>query len=725
MSATCNFLLEIGVEELPARVLQPISEHIKTSLENLFISNSLSFSDFNIAYTPRRLFFEVKDLVAASSDKQLEIKGPPANVAFVDGKYTQAALGFAAKNGVKEADLYIDNAYVYARVSQQGVSTAALLEANIARIITETPGERFMRSADGSLKFSRPLRWIMALMVGAKPEILKIELDGLGAGDISYGHRFLSPEAFRVTSAEQYRSELTKRGVILELAERKQLVRDKSIALAATLKAEVQIDESLLEEVINLVENPEPILCEFNEQFMKIPQQVLITVMAKHQRYFPLLRDGKLIPYFIAVSNNPLAAARANIKSGNEKVIIPRFKDAEFFVEEDSKTTLSQRLPKLEKINFQAGNMLQKAHRIQTITKYMLEELAPNYPTNPTRAEAENLNDKNQSKAILEAALLAKADLTSHLVFEFTELQGEIGGVYAAREGLDKVLACSIGEHYMPRFAGDNLPSSIGGKIISVADRLDTLVCFFAAGKIPKGSADPFALRRQANGLLEIVLHSHWIINLDKLVDYVVDLAAAEFGTGRLFSKSRGSGESKKTIEVPEFDWNLARTSVKEFLIQRLPFVFEISHKNTEINKAVLEAANPLVDLNRRHMMVHLMYNLRARPEFPSLVEAITRVVNIGDRSIGAKVSEGSLNNEHEQSVYACFKHLDVLLAKPTYYEPLAEAEFLKAVEPVNKFFDNVLVNDKDDKVKINRHALVNYGASVFEQVCAFKLLSV
>jgi glycyl-tRNA synthetase beta chain len=297
--------------------------------------------------------------------------------------------------------------------------------------------------------------------------------------------------------------------------------------------------------------------------------------------------------------------------------------------------------------------------------------------------------------------------------------------VYASREGLGETISKAIGEHYMPRFAGDSLASTIGGKIISVADRLDTLICFFAAGKIPKGSADPFALRRQANGLLETILHSHWIINVDKLIDFAVDLAATEFGTGRIFTKSRGSGDAKKTTEVPEFDWELARTSIKEFLIQRLPFVFEISHKNTEINKAVLEIGSPLVDLNRRHMMVHLMYNLRARPEFPNLVEAITRVVNIGDRSVGAKVTEKSFITEHEKSVYACFKHLDTLLTKPTYYEPLAETEFLKAVEPVNMFFDNVLVNDKDEQVKVNRHALVNYGASLFEQVCAFKLLSV
>ncbi len=723
MAATKNFILEIGVEELPAKLLAPISNHIKEALVTLIKDSGLSFKDVITAYTPRRLFFEITDLAAASSDTELEIKGPPANIALKDGKPTQAALGFATKNNADAATLYERDGYVYAKVLQRGVSTAELLTTNIARIIAEVPGERFMRTADGTLKFSRPVLWIVALLGS---DLLKFSLEGLEASDISYGHRFLAPEAFKVKDSKQYRAELAKRSVILEASERKDLVRAKCAAIAKSLDAEIPIEEELLDEIVNLVEMPEPILCDFDKKFLEIPAQVLITVMAKHQRYFPLLKNGELMPYFVAVSNNPLSQARANIKSGNEKVITPRFKDAEFFVKEDAKLTLAQRSTKLEKINFQAGNMLQKSQRMVKITEYIINELKDVYANNPTISAGENLLDSKQVAAILEAALLAKSDLTTHLVFEFTELQGEIGGVYARKQGLSDITSNAIGEHYKPRFAGDELPATIGAKIISIADRLDTLVCFFAAGKVPKGSADPFALRRQANGLLEIVLHCHLILNLDKLIDFAVSLAETEFGEGRTFTKSRGSGDNKKTTETKEFDWAFARIELKEFLRQRLPYIFEIFHKDTVINKAIIEAGDPLVDLNRRHMMTHLMYKLKGHSDFFKVVEAISRIVNIGDRSIGTKVNESKFVTEQEKAAYSCFKHLDSLLKNPTLYEePFGAEELVAAVDPVNKFFEAVHVNDPDMELKINRHALVNYGASLFEQVCAFKLLNV
>jgi len=722
MAVTKNFMLEIGVEELPAKLLAPITNHIKDSILNLLAESGIEHGDTNIAYTPRRLFIEIASLSAGSSDTELEIKGPPANIALKDGKPTQAALGFAAKNNTDSSKLFERDGYVYAKVLQRGVSSSELLETNLARIIAEVPGERFMRWADGSLKFSRPVLWIVALLGS---DLLKINLEGLESSNISYGHRFLAPEAFKVKDAKQYISELAKRGIVLEASERKDLVRAKCAEIAKSLQAEIPIAEDLLDEIVNLVENPEPILCDFDPKFLEIPAQVLITVMAKHQRYFPVLRDGILMPYFVAVSNNPLKQARANIKAGNEKVIIPRFKDAEFFVQEDAKTTLQERLSKLEKINFQAGNMLQKSKRIEKIAAYLLEELKANYAGNPTKTNDENLAEAKQITAIKQAALLAKADLTTHLVFEFTELQGEIGGVYAAKQELGEIVAAAIGEHYKPRFAGDELPSNIGAKLISIADRLDTLVCFFAAGKTPKGSTDPFALRRQANGLLEIVLHSHLIINLNSLIDYAANLAEAEFGAGKTITKSRGSGENKKTTEQPEFDWNYARSELKEFLRQRLPSIFEIFHKDTVINKAILEAVDPLSDLNSRHMMTHLMYKLRDSSAYPSLVEAITRVMNIADRNAGTEVKQDKFSTHYESVLYQELANLDKMLSKPTLYDELfAAEELVKLAAPIKNFFDNVLVNDPDPEIKTNRHALVNYGASLFGRICAWGLLS-
>ena len=706
MSASTSFIFEIGLEELPARVLQPISHHIKERLEALFQANELSYSSFVTAYTPRRLFFAVRGLSEGSQDTEREIKGPPASIGFQNAAFTQATKGFLAKHSLslEEAEqngsIYIKDAYVYLRILQKGLSTKTLLEQNLGSIINSTPGERFMRSGCGQLKFSRPIRWLMALLVSDTRQVLDIELEGLRAQALSYGHRFLSGAGFEVFSETQYREELANRGVVLEAEDRKSLIISKSQELAKSLSAEVEIHPELLDEIANLVENPAPILCEFDAEFLKIPQQVLITVMAKHQRYFPLLKQGTLIPYFIAISNNPRPEALANIKAGNEKVIIPRFKDAEFFVGEDSKLSLEARLSKLEGLRFQAGNMLSKAYRIQKISEYIIQELAPTYDANPTRREPESLEDSKQVANILKAALLSKADLTSTLVFEFTELQGEIGGIYAQREGLATDIAQAISEHYKPRFAGDELPNNIGAKIISIADKLDTLCCFFAAGKIPKGSADPFALRRQANGLLEIILHSHLILDIEKLIDHCIGLASPE---------------------APKLKWEEASSTLKDFLLQRLAFVFEIYHKETQINKAILAGDKVLANLNSKHMMTHMLYEAAKDPAYPTLIEAATRILNI---SKNIKNNQAPLIkdfvNEEEKALYNCFVELDACMSRTAPYESMPSSALFNITEPTKEFFAKVLVKDPDPKLKANREALLSYASSLLRKICDF-----
>lgn len=726
-SALKNFILELGVEELPAGLVRGISEHIKNSIANLLKENEIAFKEIENQYTPRRLFFCVHELEAQVADKELEIKGPPEKIA-VQGSgntltYTQAALGFAKKNGVEESQLTVKDGYVYAKVFVKGVSSQKLLEENLESILNSVPGERFMRWANGEVKFSRPIQWLASVIYDEKScETLSFNLENLASANKSYGHRFLGPEAFEIKSREQYINELRDKGVYIDVAERKQVIRTKSEELAKSINGKVEIDEELLDEVANLVENPTPVLCEFDKQYLEVPECVLVTVMAVHQRYFPVYdSNSKLLANFITVSNNPLPEAKQNIKSGNEKVIIPRFKDAEFFFKEDSKLSLEKRLEKLEKINFQAGNLFQKAQRIQKISEFLAKELSAKYDLNPAKLVDENLDAESQ-KNISRAALLSKSDLTSQMVFEFTELQGEIGGIYAAREKEAQQVADAISEHYRPRYAGDNIPSNIGAKIISVADKLDSIACIFALGKIPKGSADPFALRRQANGLLEIIIHSHFILDVDKLIDFSIDLAKAQFGSGRKITKTRGKGDNKKVIETDEFDWEEARANVKDFISQRLEFVFAINHKDLETNKAVLASPETLTKLNTKHMMIHYVMSLKEDSRWSELLEALTRISNIGDKTLGLEVDEAKFTDASEKEFFSALKDLNSEFDKEIINEVNIDREKIFAlIKPIHKFFDNVLVNDEDQDIRKNRHSLVNFANSLALKIADFK----
>jgi glycyl-tRNA synthetase beta chain len=390
------------------------------------------------------------------------------------------------------------------------------------------------------------------------------------------------------------------------------------------------------------------------------------------------------------------------------------------------KISLEDRLNKLSKLNFLKGNMLDKSKRLSKISSFILKELDKHFHLNPHKGPLDRIDPS--TKALIEtAALLCKTDLSTNLVFEFTELQGEIGGVYALKSGLDELIAHAIGDHYKPRFAGDELPTTIGGKIIAIADKLDNLVCSFALGKIPSGSADPFALRRQANGLLEIILHSHLVIDISSLVDHVCKLQEEEFGNGELITKIKGRGSDRQEVQVQELNWQGTSESVKDFLRQRLEFVFEIYHKHKDINKAVIANGDPLSDLNKRHMFVHTLYALKERPEeFKDLVSAVSRIINISKAasSAGLSIIPDLFETEQEKNLYETIQILDIADSQKVAYEPLLSPnQILQIIKPVNNFFDNVLVNAEKEEIRNNRKALVNYANSLLSELADFSLL--
>ena len=712
-----DFLFELGAEELPAGQIKNIADYFSSKITEKLEEAEISFSSNTSYYTPRRLTFLFKDISLEVQDKEVEVKGPPEKIAKAeDGNLTQAAQGFLKKNNAQEADAFFKDGYLYLKQTIKGQNAKAVLENSLAEIIANTPGVRFMRWGNSDAKFARPPQWICAVL---GKETLNFSIENITSSNKSYGHRFLGPDAFEVKDFDQYKSQLEKQGVILEQSRRAETIISKSKELAESIGAEAIFDDDLLDEISLITENPHPILCDFDKRFLEIPDCVLTTVMIQHQRYLPLKKNGKLIEQFIAISNNPLEQARENIKAGNEKVIVPRFKDAEFFVTEDNKISLQERLEKLERLNFLKGTMLQKAHRLEKISEYIYTELNKTISGNPA------INGSIKIEDLKQAALLAKADLSCNLVFEFTELQGEIGGIYAQKQGLSSDIANCISEHYKPRFADDEQPNNLGAKIISIADKIDNIVSAFALGKIPSGSADPFALRRQANGLLEITIESRFILDIEELVSFVAKLQESEFGTGEKIKKIKGRGDKRQEIEIDELTWSGTNAKVIEFLEARLEFVFEQWHKNKAINKSVLGQPQALKELNKRHMLIHFLSSVAETNEFTLLTEGVNRVINIcKGKDFPTDVKPELFETDYEKEFYQISQKLNSYENQNLKYEPVYDSkELFAAAQTINKFFDNVLVNSEEEQIRANRQALVAYANKTFSNLADFSLI--
>lgn len=712
-----DFLFELGAEELPSGQIKNIADYFSSKLTEILQLAEIPFANCKSFFTPRRICIHIEEIQLNIPDKEIEIKGPPEKIAKTeDGNLSNAGLGFLKKNKAQEQDCFFQDGYIYIKEKIKATNLKSLLEHELAHLLKNTPGIRFMRWANSEAKFARPPQWICAILAN---EVIDFKFENLQSANKSFGHRFLAPEEFTVTDFEQYKAQLKKQFVTLDQEDRKQEIITEAKKIADSENAQIIFDDDLLDEISLITENPYPILCDFDSRFLEIPDCVLTTVMIKHQRYLPLEQNSKLIEKFIAISNNPLEKARTNIKIGNEKVIVPRFKDAEFFVSEDNKISLEDRLAKLEKLNFLKGNFLQKSHRLEKITNYIAQELQNTIKANP------NIDSEIDLKALQQASLLAKTDLTTNLVFEFTELQGLIGGIYASKQGLNDQVAQFIAEHYKPCFAADSTPSSLGAKIISIADKIDNIVCSFALGKIPSGSADPFALRRQANGLLEIITESQLIIDIEALIDYVCQLQQQEFGTGEQIKKIKGRGDKRQEIVVDELSWDNTNEQVANFLETRLEFVFEQINANKNINKSVLSASNSLKELHKRHMNINFLSSISKKKEFDNLVEGVNRIINIcKGKEFPLDIDPQLFESNFEKEFYEISQKLEACKNQNLSYEFVYSENLLfSAAGTINQFFDNVLVNSEQDEVRNNRQALVAYANKTFKNLADFSLI--
>lgn len=507
-----DFLLEVGTEELPAdfvaSAIAQLRERVSKSLE----TESLGATNIQVYGTPRRLAVLITGLPRQQQDRSEEIKGPPVSAAYKDGKITPAGEGFARKQGVT-VDAFSIRAtdkgdFVFIEKTILGRQTAEILSELIPQWITRLEGRRFMRWGDGDLRFPRPIRWLLTLVDG---EVLPLELINgsttLTSDRLTFGHRILHPQSFAISHPQDYLSSLRSIFVEADPQVRQQTITDQIATLAKKLKGIAEIPEDLLAEVTNLVEYPTAIVGKFDEEFLELPPEVIITVMVTHQRYFPVKTPQGLSPYFITISNGDPKKSEI-ISAGNERVIRARLADARFFYTADCDEPLDSFLPQLETVTFQEelGTMRDKVDRLMEIAQMIVEQL--------------NLDEQSRND-IESTAMLCKADLVTQMVYEFPELQGVMGEKYALISGESALVAQGIFEHYLPRNAGDRLPETITGQVVGIADRLDTLVGIFGLGMLPTGSSDPFALRRAANAIISIIWSANFNINLLALIEQI------------------------------------------------------------------------------------------------------------------------------------------------------------------------------------------------------------
>ncbi len=657
-----KYLLEVGTEELPYKFIPSAIEQLNKGFTTFLNDNKVKFSDVKVYATPRRLAVIVDGLENKTEDEEKIIKGPIAKVAFDEaGNLTKAGEGFARKNNLSKEDLYIEDNYVHAKIVIKGKPIAELLQENVPSIFMKLQGSHFMRWGYNDEKFSRPIKWIVSILDGNE---VKIKIIDKESSNHSRGHRF-STQDILIKHPDNYVEEMKKAHVIVDQAERKQIIVEKAKEEAAKLGAVPYYTDDLLEEVTFITEYPVPAVCEFDPVYLDIPEEVTVTVMAVHQRYFALHKDGKLINKFITMTNY-IGDEFKNIKAGNVRVIKARLDDAVFFFKEDTKKPLVDYVEALKGVTFQKGmgTMFDKTQRLIKLSNAIAGDL--NVPT----------------KDVERTALLCKADLTTNLVFEFTELQGFIGADYARVSKEDDKVVQGIKEHYFPLNAESETAKGIEGQIVGIADKIDTVCAVFAAGKKPTGSSDPLGVRRAALGVIKTILDGELKIDVDKYI--------------------------KEALKLLPIQRDCA-DEVKEFFVQRM-----IIFLADKYNKNVLEACskkNPLKDIADYVQRVQVVSEMNS----PQLNENANRVIRILKDSTGENVNEKYFVEPIEKILYNAINNID---ENVNYNKYLEELESLNST--VSKFFEDVLVMDKDENVKNNRIALLSLLKGKYEHLTDF-----
>ncbi|TCI73149.1 glycine--tRNA ligase subunit beta [Exiguobacterium sp. SH0S7] len=680
-----DLLLEIGLEELPAQYVLRSEKQLGERVAAFLSDARVNFGAVTVYSTPRRLAVLVRDVEESQQDLTETLRGPAKKIAQdADGNWSKAAAGFARGRGLSVDDLYFAEEkgveYVFADRHESGQPTASLL-GGLEDVVRGMTFPKNMKWGTSSLRYMRPIRWLVA-MFGT--EQIDFEIEGVKTGNVTRGHRFLSKGDVTISSPDRYAATLEQEFVVASYDDRRERIERQIEQLANEQGWTVPLDASLLEEVTNLVEWPTALFGEFDASYLDLPEEVLITTMKEHQRYFPVYVGDTLQHYFVTVRNGN-ADHLQNVAKGNEKVIRARLADAVFFYEEDKKTKIDDQLDRLDRIVFheKLGTTGAKVRRVQQLAL----TLAPLFSADAQKVE--------------RAGKIHKFDLVSQMVYEFTELQGVMGEKYALQQGEDKEVAAAIREHYMPRFAGDASPATPTGAALALADKLDSIAAFFGVGMIPSGSQDPFALRRQAQGVVQILGDWHVDLPVDKLLSQVV--------------------ESQVEAGLYDADKEQVKAQLNDFFMLRLKYRLQERQVRYDVIDAVLTTGLPVEQLDARAEAVQNMLSDEAK----QLIEQLTRVVNIAKKGEPGLVDPALFENAEEKALHAAVES-----TLPETHEAVEVGDYTRAItslraleQPISAYFENTMVMSDVETIRHNRLSEMKRLATTIERVADFSAL--
>ncbi|WP_079479633.1 glycine--tRNA ligase subunit beta [Halobacillus salinus] len=668
-------LFELGVEELPARFIDDALNQLESKTEAWFKDARIPFGEIKGFATPRRLAVQITDVADKQPDLEEEAKGPAKKIALDDdGQWTKAAIGFSKGQGKDVDDIYFKEIkgteYVHVTKFIEGEATEKLLE-EFRSVFLSLNFPKNMRWADYELRYARPIRWMVALYGN---QVIPFQIENVSTDRTTKGHRFLGSE-IELQNADEYEDALNKQSVIGSVNKRKQLIREQLDTMQQDKGWKLIIDEDLLNEVTHLVEYPTAFSGAFNEEFLDLPEEALVTSMKEHQRYFPVRsHEGELLPFFVGVRNGNDHHIE-NVARGNEKVLKARLKDAQFFYEEDQKGTIDEKLTKLERMVYQEelGTLADKVNRIVAISGKLSEWL--------------ELDEKEQ-QLTKRAAEICKFDLVTQMVDEFTELQGVMGEKYARLFGEEEAVAVAINEHYMPRQANGELPQSTIGAIVSIADKLDTIVGSISIGIIPTGSQDPYGLRRQALGILQTLEEKGWDLSVEKLIELVHHFY--------------------QELDLPTRSKEETSSDLQEFFRVRAAYLLRGDGIDPDVVEAVL--VNGIGRYSTTKDKAQVLVAKRTDETFKPVQEALGRVMKLAEKTEDTNVDPNLFENETESKLYEVYQ-----TTVPAYRRALEQDEPAEALDalsslasPIHEFFDHTMVMAENEKVKQNRLSLLN-----------------
>ncbi|MBR2773582.1 MAG: glycine--tRNA ligase subunit beta [Selenomonadaceae bacterium] len=672
-----TLLLEIGTEEIPAHAMPNILSQLKTLAEKSLTEARIDFGDVKTLGTPRRLALLIDDVSTTQADVEEEKRGMSSKIAFdADGNPTKAAIGFAKKNKVRPEDLITRDGYVYAVIREQGKPSAEILQTLLPKLICDLNFPNNMRWGDLDFKFIRPLRWLVALF-GA--EIIPFEVANVTSGRTSRGHRFLSAGDFTIATAGDYVEACAENFVIVDQDKRRDMIVKQINEVAASKGGVAEITDDLLEEVLYLVEYPTALAGVFEEKYLALPAEAVITPMRDHQRYFPVkATDGALMPLFITIRNGGKDYLDI-VQHGNERVLKARLEDAQFFFNEDRKKTLAAHRDKLKTVVFQEGlgSVYEKTERLVKL----VEKISSMVGVDALNA--------------IRAAELSKADLVTGMVTEFTELQGVMGREYAKLDGEAVEVCAAIDEHYMPRFAGDGQPKTTAGKVLSLADKIDNIVATFSRGLVPTGSQDPFALRRQALGIVNLLSGARWSLSIRAVVEEAMDL-----------------------LNITDAKRDKIQRDVADFMRLRIRNVLSNSTRYDVID-AVIDDVDDVFAVTLKAAAVEQFLKT---PDATKIIQSFVRVSNLAKKADSTDLNAELFALDAEKVLHGAFAAIkvaaDELVAKKDF---LGALDVLKKLStPIDSFFDSVMVMDEDLTIRSNRLALLKSIDNLLAKIADF-----